>query len=179
MHMVIYAIVYAENEYQAMRQARKVFRSLCGEKRPFDYYTTFDEDGSQTSGKGRWGDLTPVARASSEEGKRYIEQAMKSTRDEFQRNLDEVKQSIASYSDEQLFEREDMVDGVGGLFRWRCSRLGADEGPVVWLYDHEAEGVKDSRILKAILEKWSEFHQGEKNPYEDLEVWVVPADVHY
>lgn len=52
MHMVIAALVRAEDEGAALDEAKSVFDGLA-ESGDFDYYTTFDENGTEVSGRGR------------------------------------------------------------------------------------------------------------------------------
>jgi hypothetical protein len=86
---------------------------------------------------------------------------------------------VASYTDEQLFEGEGIFDDIKGLFWYRCRQAGSVEGSAVWLYDHDGNGIRDSRHLSEVLNKWPSCHKDKPNLYADMEVWVVPADVHY
>ena len=50
--------------------------------------------------------------------------------------------------------------------------------PYVWLYDNDGEPIRNRRHLKDVLSKWKGLYKekGEENPYQDLDVWVVPVD---
>ena len=71
MHYVIRALVYADTPEEALQKAKyDVFEKLVDPEynSGFDYYQTFDNEGSCVSGRGRWGDLPAVMRADSKEG---------------------------------------------------------------------------------------------------------------
>ena len=143
----------------------------------------FDDEGTTVSGKGRWGNLPAAALVSSKEGKKLVEDGIKYTKETFFENLELVKQAINTYSKEELFEEGDKIteDMDLSLFKYRCHRLGMYQGPEIWLYDHEGSGIREGRHLEGVLNKWSHIYEGreEKNPYEGMDIWVVPADVHY
>ena len=46
MHMIIRAVVLAANPNEVLELARSAFESICGDDKPFDYFTMFDEEGS-------------------------------------------------------------------------------------------------------------------------------------
>ena len=200
MHMVIRAIVYSENEEEALDKAEGVFEGLCGDGKVFDYYTMFMEnDNSSVSGKARFGGLPAVARADSPEGKHLIDEGMQFTRDEFMRGIKEVREALAMLTDEELFTEElgpsaiaakAFIEANGGVFSFAFSpgmvkymmrKCGGDEGPDVYLYNGEAEGITTPKLLERVLNKWEELYEkrGEANPNVGLEVFVVPADVHH
>jgi len=185
-HMVIKVLVYAENEEDALDEAQSVFEGLCGEGQPFDYFSTFDE-GWATE---RWGELPSAVKVCKDLGSpkcdkckdrfkcftgevnSMIAEAMERTKREFLDNLAEVKKLLVSKSDEELFE--------DGDFKYRCHCCGSYEGPDVWLYDHEGEGIRDSDHLKNVLEKWACNNGGQPDPeLANKDIYVVPADVHY
>ena len=170
MHMVIRAIVYAEDGLDALERAKSIFRNLCeSDWAPFDYFVTFDEPGSVTSGKGRWGNIPPVVRASSPEGKKLIDEAVKFQKAEFNQDLKQLRKKI-------LFPRKLLIEDR--MWRYRCHCIHSFAGPNCWLYDNDGEAIVTKDHLKNVLNKWeclSEEHRLNQN----LKIFVVPADVHY
>ena len=170
MHMVIRAIVYAQDEKEGLEKAKTIFEGLCeGAGSHFDYYQSFDEEGTPVSGKGRWGELPGIALVDSPEGKKLIEEGMWATKKEFMTHLKIVRDVLASKSDAEIFG----VEFDAEMFRYRCYCLGESEGPSVWLYDNNGEGVRTEERLTDTLRKW------DSDEYKDLKVFVVPADVHF
>jgi len=174
MHMVIRAIVYSEDDKNALAQAKDIFETLV-EHEHFDYYVTFDMDGHKVSGKDRWGNLPIVARTDSEEGNELIEKGMKNTKEEFLSNMGKIRTQLKDKTDEQLFEESSV------LFRAYLSWTGALAGSSTFLYDHEGMGINDPEHLDNALNKWKTHYEdkGELSPYKDLDIYVVPADVHF
>ena len=176
MHQVINAIVYAEDEEEAMDQARGIFENMV-ERGIFDYYRTFDEDMDGVSGKSRWGELPACADAGSEEGKKLVDDGMKYTKDEFIEDVGKIRECLSKFSDEEIFSgdaRENM------LFRSHCFHAGQYKGASVWLYDNDGDGIRTEKEMNDALGKYACLYEdeGKKNPYENDTVWVVPADVH-
>lgn len=72
MHMVIYALVEASTQDEALSAGRAVFDRLVGAVphagAVFDYYVTFDEEDTTVAGTARWGDLPVAAPVESEDG---------------------------------------------------------------------------------------------------------------
>ena len=186
MHMVIKVLVYATSENDALGEARRVLNNLCGDYKEFDFYNTFD-DGWATR---RWGELPKAIRVCGDFGlekcdtcaERFqcytnqmnsmLEESMLATKQEFLKNLGEIKKCITIYNDDQLFEDDD--------FKWRCHQAGQYKGSCVYLYDQDGEGIRDNEHLKNVLSKWACNHGGKPDPeLEDKSVFIVPADVHY
>lgn len=181
MHMVIRTIVYAKDKDEALDEARHVFERLV-EREKFDYYTMFDNEGTSVSGKGRWGELTPVAEVDSKKGKQLINEGMKYTQEHFNEAIKYVREALDKHTDKELFEdRTVKVNGMTRMFKYYCSVMGSYDGPNVWLYDNDGEGITDHEHLKDVLSKWQSIYDRENkpNPHKDMKIWVVPADVHY
>lgn len=200
MHMVIRAIVYAHNEKEALDKARGIFENLCGQRgQLFDYFVLFDED-SPMSGKNRWGNLPAVARANSPEGKKLIDDGMQYTRDEFMRNMAQIREALLVLSDEELFTgelgpsaiaarafdnankgREFLFTYDPGMVRHFMGKVGEYLGPSVYLYGDDGDGIRTPEHLGNVLNKWKCIYEdeGRENPYKDLDIFVVPADVHH
>ena len=192
MHMVIKILTFANSKEEALSQAKEILaKNLCGEGRPFDYYTTFDDNSSTVSGKARWGNLPPVVKASSVKGKELIEEGMKATWKLFKRSMDCIRPALAIHSDEEIFnekcshlahEKNDIgLCKTMYLPRHFMYCAGRYEGPDIWLYDHDGVAIRDVDRLKNVISHWSDYYEkkGQENPYKNMELFVVPADVHY
>jgi len=166
MHMVIYALVEASTEDEALAAGKAVFNRLVGadphSTAVFDYFVTFDENDTTVAGKARWGDLPTAAPVNSEDGGELLDQAWNATKEEFQRNLDRVKEALDELSDEAIMHNEDLA-------RHAFRQVGAYEGPSIPMYDQHAQGIRHRDHLDRILEE-----DGDSQT-----LWIVPADVHY
>jgi hypothetical protein len=218
MHSIIRILVFAKNKDAALDKAESILERLCGDDKPFDYYTLFRKnDNSPVSGKSRWGNLPAAARADSPKGKRLIDEGMKFTRDSFMRNLKTIREGLANFSDDELFEEKlnpqaitqrefDIATGQMS-HRWQYDPqmikhymycCGRYEGPDIFLYDQDGVGIRTPSHLNDVLNKWRslygdlsdedakhlssfdwEKNRKRVNPYKDLVLWVVPADVHF
>ncbi len=178
MHSLIRAVVFAKNEEEGLAKARSIFEELV-ESGKFDYYTDFAEEGTTVSGQARWGEYPVIALADSPEGKKLIEDGFKSTKDEFFENLKHIRTGIEKYTDEELWKGEDNINGIKGFFHYYCNQLGQYDGNTVWLYDNDGEGIKNERHLNDVLSKWQNANISGVEEYKDLNVYVVPADVHF
>ena len=198
MHMVICCLVYAPNKEEALTKAKGVLDRLCGEHdEPFDCYTTFDNEGSPVSGKGRWGNLPAVVRADSPEGKKFIDEGMKATRDEFMENMRRIRRGLDNMTDDDLFSEElvshdarakkvfdpkpDAFDYNPRMIKHLMHSAGQYVGPEIFLYDNDGSGIRSPKHLKDVLNKWPTLYDGsgKENPYKFFHTWVIPADVHY
>lgn len=163
MHMVIYALVEASTEDEALSAGRVVFDRLVGAVpnagAVFDYYVTFNEEGTTVAGKSRWGELPVAAPVDSEDGKELLDSGWEATREEFERHLDRVKVGLEELSDEEIKRDEDLV-------RHAFHQVGAYDGPSIFLYDEHGCGIRDRERLDDILD-------------ESDDLWIVPADVHF
>lgn len=179
MHMVIRVLVYDKDKKSAFSKATQTLDRLCGEDgQPFDYFTTFDDKTSTVSGEARWGKLPSVCEADSKEGKKLIEEGMEYTKNTFLENIKIARKVLKKKTDNEIFN-DDIFDR--DMIRYRFYCLGEYRGPSIWLYDNDGEGVRTPKHLKDILNKWECIYEKEKkpNPYKDLTLYVVPADVHY
>jgi len=112
MHMVIYSLVEASTEDEALSTGKTVFDRLVGADphagAVFDYHVTFDEEDTSVAGKARWGELPTAAPVNSDDGQDLLERGWKATKEEFERNLDRVKEAIDELSDEEIMRDEDL-----------------------------------------------------------------------
>lgn len=188
MHKVIRIIIYESSGEEARNKAEQILNENLIQEGygVFDYGTFFDDDDSTTSGKARWGNLSSVALADSDEGRKLIDDGMKFTREVFLENMAHIRKAIEEYSDEELFEGKlldvkkkilnelnDEKEEERGLeyFRHDCGSVKPYNNPNFYLYGDEGEAIDKPSHLKDVLNKWDK-----KN---DLKVYVVPVDVHY
>ncbi|MFC7205328.1 hypothetical protein ACFQJC_17600 [Haloferax namakaokahaiae] len=163
MHQVIYALVEASTTDEALVAGRSVFNRLVGISPEygavFDYYVTFDDDSTSIAGKARWGELPIAEPRGSDSGQELLERGWEATKQEFERNLERVREGIQEFDIEAIMRDEELI-------RHACHNLGAYRGPSVFLYDEFADGIRYREQLDRILET-------------DNQIWIVPADVHY
>lgn len=163
MHMVIYTLVEASTRDDALSTGTAVFDRLVGAVphagAVYDYYVTFDEDGTTVAGKARWGDLPVAAPVDSDDSQELLERGWEATKDEFQRNLDRVKEALDERSDEAIMRDEDLA-------RHAFRRVGAYDGPSIFLYDEHGSGIRHRNQLDRVLD-------------ESEDLWIVPANVHF
>jgi hypothetical protein len=161
--MVIYALVEASTQNDALATGKTVFDRLVGadphSSAVFDYYVCFDEENTTVAGKARWGDLPAAAPVDSDDGQNLLDQGWEATKEEFERNLERVKEAIDELSDEEIMRDEDLA-------RHAFHQVGAYDGPSVFLYDQHATGIRHREHLDRLLE-------------ESEDLWIVPADVHF
>ncbi|GGN25940.1 hypothetical protein [Halarchaeum nitratireducens] len=163
MHLVIYALVEASTEDEALDAGKSVFRQLVGAEPQsgavFDYFVAFDEEDTTVAGSARWGELPTAAPVDSDDGEDLLERGWEATKEEFERNLDRVKEAIEELSDEEIMRDEDLA-------RHAFHQVGAYDGPTIFLYTEHGTGIRHRGQLDRLLE-------------ESEELWIVPADVHF
>ena len=163
MHIVIYTLVEASTRDEALSTGKTVFDRLVGAVphagAVFDYYVTFDEEDTTVAGKARWGELPVAAPVESDDGQALLDRGWEATEDEFQRNLDRVKEALDELSDEEIMRDEDLA-------RHAFHQVGAYDGPSIFLHDQHGSGIRHRGQLDRILD-------------ESEDLWIVPADVHY
>jgi len=175
MHALIYAIVYAHNEEEALEKAKNIFADLV-ERNVFDYFATFDM--TPFSPRDRWGNIPAVMNALHPDAMKRISDAMDMTWKEFKENITTVRKLLDTYTDEEIFEEEAKVEKSKEFNPIHIARhyfdcVARSEGPGVFLYDNDGAGITSRRVLKYVMNKWND------KEYEDLDIWLVPADVHF
>jgi len=164
--MVIYALVEAPTESEALAAGKTVFNRLVGVEPDsyavFDYFVIFNEKDTSVAGKARWGDLPTAAPINSAEGGELLDRAWKATQAEFQRNLDRVREVTNELSDEAIMRDEELA-------RHAFHQVGAYEGPSIPMYDQHAQGIRHRGQLDRVLEEEEDSQT----------LWIVPADVHF
>lgn len=163
MHMVIYALVEASTEDEALSTGKAVFERLVGADphacAVFDYFVTFDDEDTTVAGKARWGDLPIAVVVDSEKGQELLERGWEATKAEFERNLDQVREALDELSSEEIMRDENLA-------RHAFHQVGAYDGPTIFLYNEYANGIRHREQLDRLLE-------------ESEDLWIVPADVHF
>lgn len=96
MHQIMYAIVEAETEEEALSAGNDVFQKLvdCNHTL-FDYYVTFDERKARSAGKGRWDELPAAAKIQSEPGRQLVERGWESVRKRREKNFNRLGEPSA------------------------------------------------------------------------------------
>jgi len=162
MHMVIYSLVEASTEDEALSTGKTVFDRLVGADprwRRLRLPRDVRRGGYVRCGKARWGELPTAAPVNSDDGQDLLERGWKATKEEFERNLDRVKEAIDELSDEEIMRDEDLA-------RHAFHQVGAYDGPAIFLYTEHGTGIRHRGQLDRLLE-------------ESEELWIVPADVHF
>jgi hypothetical protein len=161
--MVIYTLVEASTRDDAVATGKAVFDRLVGADphggAVFDYFATFDQEGTTMAGKARWGGLPVAARVDSNEGQELLERGWDATKSEFQRNLNRVQEALDELSDDEIMRDENLA-------RHAFHQVGAYDGPSIFLYNEYANGIRHREQLDRVLE-------------ESEDLWIVPADVHF
>jgi len=90
-------------------------------------------------------------------GRAYFERGWEATEDEFQRNLDRVKEALDELSDEEIMRDEDLA-------RHAFHQVGAYDGPSVFLYDEHGSAIRHRGQLDRILEESEELDRARRRP---------------
>lgn len=174
MHMLIRIIVHAKDEKQAFTKAENALNELVKGEKYFDYYSTFDSERTRDSYVD-WSHLPTVMLASSPEGKHFIEMGWKHTVEGLMEAFEQVKLAVQYLSPQEIMERrypkdlpKDTKKKINVLsIRVYFDELGNQPGNPKFLY-HEFEPILSNDDLEFALK-----------PEEGLNVYVIPAYVHY
>ena len=191
MHKIIRILVYAYDHKEALERGRMLLERLCDCQKPYDYYTIFgseEDDGSWVSGTGRFGPQPQAILATSTEGKKIIEQSMQYTLENIQDAWKKVKLAMFKGNPEDFFEHElqpHRIDNADeddiewykdiDMPRHYFNHLGYAYAGNCWVYGNDGEGVLSRRHLNNILNKWNRV----TNEYDDMNIYIISADVHY
>jgi len=173
MDMIIAVIVHAKDQEEAYKKGEDVFERFTEEENLFDYYMTFE--GEEDDWKGRWSHLPAVVLAQSPEGTDFIEEGWRLTVDGFMDAFEHVKLALQYLSPEEIMERtypedlpEDIKRKINVLsIQAYFGELSNRPRYPKFLY-HEQEPILSKRDLESALK-----------PEEGLNVYVIPAYVHY
>lgn len=162
MHMLIYALVEASTQEDALAAGKSAFDQLVGASphrtAVFDYCVCFDEE-TPVAGASRWGELPVAAPVESDEGAKLLDHGWKATESEFQCHLERVREALADLTDEEIMRDTNLA-------RHAFHQVGAYDGPTISLYNEFGSGIRHRQQLDRILE-------GSEG------LWVVPEDVHF
>jgi len=166
----IAAVVYAHDEKEARKLRKRVFDFLSckGCQRPFDGYRL------GVVGSPEWPFAAPAA---SPAGQKVIQECMAATRVEFLRHVKRLRAALAAASDEEIYlSRHPDLD-----VRFEAYEVGRYNGPGVFLYDDNGEGIRQPSHLQDVLEKWPSLKTGQNREKLDRAgaAWVVTTEVHY
>jgi len=166
MHYLIGVIVYGKKKEEAFNKAKSILENLCGDYKAFDYYSTADDSFSRWKGP-------KVLRVDCKKGKELMTRLMGYTEKNFMEALELVKKALGNYTDEELFEEKDKE-----MFRHRCHCIGQYEGYEIHLYDNDGSGIRTKSHLENVLSKWKCLGGEYPKKYVDMNIYIVPADVH-
>ena len=156
MHKLIYMIVFAKDEEEALDIADVTFSDLCN-ARIFDYYNMFNSSGNAEK---RWGKMSRCIEGTSNLGIKTLEDALKFTLVERLEDIKKLRELFDKYSDEELVNCEDQGSKLT-LFSWW---IGNNFGH---LYDQWGDTINSGEGFRRLLSEQT------KN------IYVVPSDVHY
>lgn len=174
MHLIIRVIVHAKDENEALKKGEDILNELV-KKEIFDCYRTFEsENGDEW--KGDWSHLSPVVLASSPEGRRFIDVGWQYTVGRFTEALEKIKLVIQYLTPEQMLEEtssEDLPKDIKenihpSIIRCYFHELSdCVETSSRYLYFEQEPITRERDLEWALIAK------------EGLNVYVIPADVHY
>jgi hypothetical protein len=178
MHIVIRVLTAATTPEEALDNAKNTLETLVGDGGPFDYFTTFDEEGTIASGKGRYGAIPAVLEADSTAGKAMIREAMRYTRKQFKDSMSRIRKA-SRYTDDELMneapnpKRKKVAKEDLSIIRHYFYRVGQYTGSEIMLYSGDGSGIRNQTDLANALDNYgSPLNDGER-------FYVVPADVHF
>lgn len=173
MHQLIYGLVYDESHADGLERAKyDVFQPLV-EEHVFDYYVTFEEDGHGVAGRDRWGELPAVVEADTQRGQQLINRGWDATVEEYWRGFKRVEEFIHEHEPSEFWRDPDLY----AQYQLDFQRIGEHHGPGTFLYDQDGEGIRHESHLESVQNYWREEYADEL--YENQDLYVVPADVHY
>jgi len=159
MHQTIGFIVYAKNHVEAMDRVETVLAERLSPHyfdyvKPYKVYSIYDK-----------------------EAKQIIKKLMDATEENFLENVKVIKRILSQFTPEEILN--DRYGQKTDLFRHRCWEAGQYKGHTIFLYDNDAEGIRERGHLKDALEKWPDLREEHRKHFKDLLVWLVLADTHY
>ena len=183
MHMVIRVIVGAEDDVEALEKAKETLDTIV-ERGVFDYYTTFDMDGHDVSGKDRWGNLPVVESIESEKGKELLEEGMKYNYKHFEEAITKVRKVLDRYNNDELFEEFCVHEEVAAklsdeteqelrdlhMAHYWLASAGMHHPWDTYLWSDEGEPIENRHTLEYIIEAYKK---------EKEKIFIVPSDVHH
>jgi hypothetical protein len=157
MHMTIVALVRAQDDSEALSEAKRVFEALVEQGSSFDGFQ-----------------LDEAYKYDSEKGKSLLQTVLGYQILEFNVHLAKIRDAIRAgplKSDDQLMEDD--------TFRYHCLCVGESKGSSIRVYDEDAEGIMAKAHLKNVVEDWPSLVKSGKHTKTQEPLWVVSADSHY
>lgn len=160
MHTLIHILVEATDRESALDAGEDALDVLIGdmeEPAVFNDFRMFSVNQGREAAVNEWGNLPPAVPVDSAEGQHLLDRGWDATKRGFEQNLETVRESLESLSDEEIMNDTNDV-------RLAFYRLGVLEGPPIHLYDKLGYGIRSRDRLDKILDQYDE-------------TWIVPADV--
>ena len=157
----IVALVHESDRERAVAVAEsEVFTPL----RKRGTYDTIATSGDQT------------ARAETEAGSQLIQEAWEHTVNSYQENFSRVREFLEENQASAFWEDGEVHPEYLGAFRG----IAEFEGPNTYLFDQAGDGIRDHDHLELILGGYDPLvDETTENPYQELELYVIPASVSY
>ena len=185
MHMLIRVIVPAEDEDEALEKGKEIGDRLTEGPNgisDFDYYKSLDHEPGEhrVAGADRWGhDIPAVTPLDSEQGEELVEEGWESTQKRFKKGLENCRTVIQHLSDEEIREEEydalpeQAKEEIGSPFDVRgCfQRVAGYTSAYNFLYNRHGNPIRrrtELENLKTSVKQTS-----------DVDLWVIPLDVHH
>lgn len=173
MHQLIYGLVYDSTPEEALEGAKRdVFQPLVPEE-VFDYFVTFDEEGRGFAGRDRWGSRPAAVAADTGAGEKLIDHGWEATVQGYMRSFQRVEEFMEEHNPSEFWTDEE----VHRAYLFDFNRIGEFQGTGTFLYDQDGEGIRYEAHLENVRNYWSEESLG--SSFENQELYVVPADVHF
>ena len=173
MYLIIRIIVHAKDKEEAWKMGEDALNKLV-KREIFDCFRTFERE-DRNGWKGDWAHLPPMLLANSPEGRHFIDVGWQYTVEGFTEAFEQVKLAVQYLSLREIMERtypedlpEDIKKKINILsMQVYFDELGLNSGYPKYLY-HDDEPILSKSELEFALK-----------PDEGLNVYVIPADVHY
>jgi len=160
MHQTIAIITKADDQEEALDNAKELFRTEIKEKSTgYDYCIPYNGNVIDRSGMDiKW----EPSLVRSVNGKRIIEYIFDAQMDDKLESLKKVRKELAMYSNEDICNG-DKTD----MLTYNMQYVGAYNGPSVRLYCEDFFEVRTRKNLNVVMENTT---------YYD---WIVPMDSHF
>jgi len=191
MHKIIRILIYANDQEEAKEKGKDILDRLTECQDPYDYHVMFggEDDKGGMSGTSRWGEQPQAVLATSIEGKNIIKKAMDYTLKNLVEAWGYVKVAFDKGTPEEYFEHEfeaykmdnyndDDINKFKSFYmiRHMIYNLSYPNASNCWLYDQDGSGILRKSHLNNVLNKWKCINY---TKYDDMNIYVISADVHY
>jgi hypothetical protein len=184
---IIYALVYADEEFSARIAAREVVhKKIEHSVRGLAYVSYVDEEGCRQIASDQEVQFPPALQVSTtlfptedNRGLELVNSVIEENRISFKESIDHICYFVVNYSDEELFSASDESKGSANpsLFRMWCSTASGNQGGDARLYDFNGDAIQNPTHLQPLLDpSWSSmlfFDEGD-DPYWGEHVWTRP-----